>query len=148
MTIPTHISIPPRPHEYRALAYPPPPGWCASRHAIAVSACGSRTYVNSVHAYSVRGGTPRYRAKKWYGKLFFRDLLARLPASQKETCQNLVWNEYILCVLWHACYTLWYMAYTHCGTRFVCPVGLSRRLLSRLSRRVILSLCPAFVPSM
>jgi hypothetical protein len=50
----------------------------------------------------VRGGTPRYRAKKWYGKLFFRDLLARLPASQKETCQNLVWNEYILCVLWHA----------------------------------------------
>ena len=60
------------------------------------------TYVNSVHAYSVRGGTPRFRAKKWWGTLLFRDLLARLPASQKETCQNLVGNEYILRVLWHA----------------------------------------------
>lgn len=83
---------------------PPRPPACGA----AVSACRSRTYVDSARVYSVRAGTPRYRAKKWWGKLFFRDLLARLPASQKETCQNLVGNEYILCVLWHACYTLWY----------------------------------------
>lgn len=77
---------------------PPRPPACGA----AVSACRSRTYVDSARVYSVRAGTPRCRAKKWWGKLFFRGLLARLPASQKETCQKLVGTEYILCVLWHA----------------------------------------------